>query len=369
MPRYTPLVESLPATVPFVGPETQERAQRAEFVARLGANESVFGPSPNAIEAMQGAATEAWKYADPENHDLKSALAAHHDVEPGNIVVGEGIDGLLGYLARMLVCEGTSVVTSDGAYPTFNFHVVGFGGALIKVPYRDDHEDPDALLDAAKREDASLIYLANPDNPMGSWLGAETVNNFIRSIPEHSVLCLDEAYCDFAPEGTIPDIDVSRPNLIRMRTFSKGYGMAGARIGYAIAQTELATAFNKVRNHFGVNKVAQVGALAALADQTYLEDIKLRVAGAKKRIGVIARSNGLKPLPSATNFVTIDCGRDGTFARALVAALGEEGIFARMPFVAPGDRCIRVSAGRPDDLDAFEKALPVALAKVKGEAG
>ena len=110
-PRYTPLVESLPATVPFVGPETQERARGRPFAARLGANESVFGPSPRALEAMERAAREVWMYGDPENHDLRAALADHHGVRPGNIVVGEGIDGLLGYLVRMLVVPGDPVVT------------------------------------------------------------------------------------------------------------------------------------------------------------------------------------------------------------------------------------------------------------------
>ena len=124
---FTPLVESLPATVPFVGPETQERQMGAPFRARIGANESVFGPSPKAIAAMVAATSEVWRYGDPENHDLKQALATHHGVKPENIIVGEGIDCLLGYLARMTVSEGTPVVTSQGAYPTFNYHVAGFG--------------------------------------------------------------------------------------------------------------------------------------------------------------------------------------------------------------------------------------------------
>ncbi len=175
-PRYTQLVESLPATVPFVGPETQERARGRPFAARLGANESVFGPSPKAIEAMARAAQDVWMYGDPENHDLREALAAHHGIGPENIVVGEGIDGLLGYLARLLVGPGDAVVTSDGAYPTFNFHVAGFGGTLHKVPYKGDHEDPEALVAKAVETGAKLIYLANPDNPMGSWHGAETIS-------------------------------------------------------------------------------------------------------------------------------------------------------------------------------------------------
>ena len=125
-PRYTPLVQSLPASVPFVGPETQERARGHAFRARLGANENVFGPSPKAIAAMQAEAGEIWKYGDAQSYDLRMELATFHGVAPENILVGEGIDGLLGYLVRMLVTSGDHVVTSLGAYPTFNYHVAGF---------------------------------------------------------------------------------------------------------------------------------------------------------------------------------------------------------------------------------------------------
>jgi histidinol-phosphate aminotransferase len=132
---FTPLVDKLPSTVPFVGPEAQERARGRTFRARIGANESVFGPSPRAIAAMEKAAGEAWMYCDPENHDLKQALAAHHGVAPGNVVVGEGIDGLFGYVVRLFVEPGVTVASSLGAYPTFNFHVNGFGGRLVTTPY------------------------------------------------------------------------------------------------------------------------------------------------------------------------------------------------------------------------------------------
>ncbi len=361
MPRYTPLVASLPSTVPFVGPETQERARGAVFAARLGANENVFGPSPKAIEAMRAAIPDIWKYGDPENHDLKHALATHHKVGVENIVVGAGIDGLLGSLCRMLVEHETSVVSTKGGYPTFNFHVAGYGGTLEAVPFLNDSEDPAALLAKAQQVDASLIYLANPDNPMGSWHSAAVVQDMIDNLPNGAVLCLDEAYIEFAPDGTAPAIDTSNPNVIRFRTFSKAYGMAGARVGYAIGHADLIDSFNKVRNHFGMNRAAQAGALAALQDQDYLAETLINVTAAKACIGDIARWNGLEPLPSATNFVTMDCGRGGDYTRALVGALMARDIFVRMPFVAPGDRCIRVSAGKPEDLDLFEAALPEAL--------
>lgn len=363
---FSPLVQSLPATVPFVGPETQERQRGAPFAARIGANESVFGPSPKAIAAMAAAAAESWQYGDPENHDLKQALARRHGVKPTNIVVGEGVDCLLGYLVRMTVQESVPVVTSAGAYPTFNYHVSGFGGRLETAPYRDDKEDPTALLDLAERVGAPLIYFANPDNPMGSWHDAGTVQSMIDAIPEGRILCLDEAYIEFAPDQTAPPLDVSRPNVVRFRTFSKAYGMAGARIGYGIAEEGLALAFNKVRNHFGVNRIAQAGALASLEDTDWLDQVRAWVETARDRIAAIAVDNGLQPLPSATNFVAIDCGRDGAFARDVLDGLVARGVFVRMPFTPPGDRCIRVSAGKPAHLDAFAAALPDALRDAAG---
>ncbi len=361
-PRYTPLALSLPATVPFVGPETQERLRGAPFVARLGANESVFGPSPHALQAMRAAAGEIWMYGDPENHHLRRTLAHHHGVGVENIVVGEGIDGLLGYLVRLLIGLGDAVVTSDGAYPTFNYHVAGFGGALHKVPYRNDHEDPAALFAKAAEVGAKLVYLANPDNPMGSWHSGADIMAAMEALPAGCLLVLDEAYVECAPERTAALVAADDPRIIRMRTFSKVYGMAGARVGYAIAAPGLILAFNKVRNHFGMNRAAQAGALAALRDADWLAQVQAQIAEARERIGQIARDNGLEPLPSATNFVAIDCGRDGEFAKAVLDALVAQGIFVRMPFAAPQNRCIRVSCGTASDLQAFAAALPKALA-------
>ncbi|WP_425045608.1 pyridoxal phosphate-dependent aminotransferase [Primorskyibacter sp. S87] len=360
-PRYTPLAESLPATVPFVGPETQERQRGAPFAARLGANESIFGPSPHAIEAVKQAASEIWMYGDPENHDLRHALAAYHGLRAENIVVGEGVDGLLGYLVRLMVSSGDPVVTSQGAYPTFNYHVAGFGGTLHTVPYRDDHEDPRALIAKAGEVGAKLVYLANPDNPMGSWHTGSDIVAAMADLPAGCLLVLDEAYVECAPEGTAAPVEADDPRLIRMRTFSKVYGMAGARVGYGLAAPGLISAFNKVRNHFGMNRAAQAGALASLRDIDWLSHVQSEIKAARDRIAVIARDNGLIPLPSATNFVTIDCGQDGAFAKAVLDNLVAAGIFVRMPFAEPQNRCIRVSCGKSGDLDAFAAALPRAL--------
>jgi histidinol-phosphate aminotransferase len=314
---------------------------------------------------MARAAADVWMYGDPENHDLKRALAAHHGIAADTIVVGEGIDGLLGYLVRLLVAPGDAVVTSDGAYPTFNFHVAGFGGTLHKVPYDGDREDPTALLAKARETGAKIIYFANPDNPMGSWHDADTVQRLIDAVPKGTVLVLDEAYIEFAPSGTAPALDTDNPSVIRMRTFSKAYGMAGARVGYAIGHRDLIRAFDKIRNHFGMCRISQAGALAALADTGHLARTRAAVEASRTEIVRIAKANGLAPLPSATNFVTIDAGADGAFARRLVQELARRDIFVRMPFVAPHDRCIRVSCGTAEDLATFAAALPAALAAAR----
>lgn len=363
-PTLAPLPASLPDAVPFVGPETLERQRGTPFRARLGANENGFGPSSLAVEAMRKAAADVWKYGDPTSHDLKAALAAHCGCEPGNIVVGEGIDGLLGLAVRLMVAHGDRVVTSAGGYPTFDFHVTGFGGELVRVPYRDDRQDAAALVAKAAETGARMVYLCNPDNPMGGWHPPEAIEAAVAALPDDILLILDEAYAEFAP--ALPRIDPADPRVLRMRTFSKAYGMAGARIGYALGAPEMIRAFDRVRNHFGVNSVAQAGALAALGDAAHLAGTVARVAEARERIAAIARENGLAALPSATNFVAIDCGRDGDFARAVLAALGEQGIFARMPWVAPQNRCIRVSCGPKDELDAFAEALPRALGRARG---
>lgn len=362
--RFTPLISALPSTVPFVGPEAIERNRQLAVRARIGANESGFGPAPSVLVAIAEKSGEIWKYNDPENFALKTALAAHLGVTADAIAIGEGVDDLLGLIVRMVITEGLPVVTSFGGYPTFNFHVAGFGGRLVTVPYVDDREDLDGLLAAVKRENAPLCYLANPDNPMGSWWNADDVVAFARALPPSCLLVLDEAYSETAPAEAIPTLEslIDLPNVIRTRTFSKAYGLAGARVGYAISTPETASAFDKIRNHFGMPRLSTEAALAALADQDYLQAVLERIRASRTRIAEIARQNGLSPLASATNFVAIDCGGDGLRARAIVDGLMQHGVFIRMPGVAPLNRCIRISTGLPEDMDLLAEALPKVLA-------
>ena len=361
MIRYSKLIDSLPSSVPFVGPEAQERKNDIKFLARLGANESNFGPSPKVLEAIKHSAEDVWMYADPENHDLKASISEHMAIKSENIVIGEGIDGLLGSLCRLIVNPDVRVVTSKGSYPTFNYHVSGFGGRLNFVPYKNDYENIEGLLTEVETTTASLVYLSNPDNPMGTFHSRATIEDMIENLPENVLLCLDEAYAEFVLKDELPRIDPENPKVIRMRTFSKGYGMAGIRIGYAIGPAELIKSFDKIRNHFGINLLAQRAAIVALEDQEYLASVIKQVEISKEGIVQLASECGLKAITSSANFVAIDCGQDTVFAQAVLNGLIDEKIFVRMPFFEPQNRCIRISAGKPKDIELLRQKLPVIL--------
>lgn len=365
-PRFTSVVKNLASIVPFVAPEEQERARGRPFAVRLGANENTLGPSPRAVEAMRATAGDCWMYGDPTSHDLRVAVADLHGCATTNVVVGEGIDGLLATLCSLLIGgRKDAVVTTAGTYPTLDYFVRGRGGRVETVPYAGVEQDLDALLARAREVKPKIVYLVNPDNPSGTWRSAHDVEALVEGLPPGTLLVVDEAYAELSA-APLPKVAVDDLRVLRLRTFSKAYGMAGARIGYALGSNEVISAFGKIRNHFGVGRVSQAGALAALGDAPYLEHVQATIAAARDRLAAIAKAHGLAPLPSATNFVTMGCGGDAAFARAVLAELEHLDVFVRKPGGEGAlGRCIRVSAGTAEELDFFEARLPRALAAAK----
>ena len=355
--HYARLVAALPATVPFVPPEALERRIGRTLALRIGANESAFGPSPKAVAAIMAGATRVNWYCDPEGFVLREALARHHGVKRENIGLGIGIDDLLGLTVRAVVDPGDPVVMSHGAYPTFAFHVSGFGGRFVHAPYRADRNDVDALAAAARASGSRLVYVSNPDNPTASWLTLAEQMRLIAELPAGARLVLDEAYSDFAPPDSLPALDPEDPRVIRMRTFSKAHGMAGMRIGYAIAAAETIATFDKIRHHFGVSRLAQEAALASLGDRDFIASVVRRVSEGRDDYARLAAGLGLASLPSATNFVAIDMGSGARARTTLALLLEEEGCFLRMPGVPPLDRLIRVTVGTEDERSRFAVAL------------
>lgn len=356
-PALASIVAASPASTPFVGPEALERRLGRRLDVRLGANESLFGPSARVVDAMRQAALDIHLYGDPEAYELRTALARHHGLALDHLVLGSGIDELLGLFVRAYLEPGRIAVMSQGGYPTFAYQVIGHGGRIETVPYRDDRNDAEGLVETARRVGAKLLYLSNPDNPSGSHLSAATQRDLIDRLPSDCLLLLDEAYAEFAPADTIPEIPADNPRVVRLRTFSKAHGLAGMRVGYAFGAPATIRPLDRIRNQFGVGRMAQAAALAALADQDHVASVVAAVAAGRAEYAALARELGFVALPSATNFVTIDVGGNACAKTVLAALLEREGVFIRMPGAAPLDRCIRVTVGRPEERAIFAAAF------------
>jgi histidinol-phosphate aminotransferase len=361
--RPAPAIDVIPPTTPFIGPEQLMRESGRGELVRLGANESAFGPSPRAVAAMVAEMPRLAWYGDPESLALRDALAAKHAVRPAELVVGAGIDDLMGLIVRGYVAPGAAALTTRGSYPTFNYHVTGYGGRLVTADYREDGQlDLDALVMVANREMPAVVYLANPDNPSGTFVNGSDLARFLDELPGNALVMLDEAYADFVDADHLLARAVD-DRVVRMRTFSKAYGMAGARIGYAIAAESTIQTLQKIRLHYGVNRNAQVGALASLTDRSFHAYVVEETARAREDYYRIARELGLHAIVSHTNFVCIDCGT-AERAVAVMNDLLKRGVWIRKPGAPPLDRYVRVSAGTEPMRRSFEAAFKAVLAEV-----
>ena len=351
----------MPSIVPFVGPETLERKRGAAYQTRIGANESAFGAAPSVLAALQREMSRSAWYCDPEHHDLRQKLATTMAVQPQNLVVGEGIDGLLGLIVRAFLNPGETVVSSLGAYPTFNYHVAGFGGRLALVPYSQScHNDVDALLAKARQTKAKLLYLANPDNPTGTFLGRGVIEQILANLPDDCLFVFDEAYVEFAPQDGLAPLDVSDPRLIRLRTFSKAYGLAGLRVGYGIAHERIIADFNKIRSHFGVGRLSQIAATASLDDPQFIASVIAQVAQGRSDYEDLADRLGLNKIRSLTNFLAIDLESEAR-SRKMVELLDQRGIFVRRPAVPQLGRFVRITVGQTEERARFCAGFESAL--------
>jgi histidinol-phosphate aminotransferase len=361
--RPTASIQAIPSTTPFVGPEQLMRESGRSELVRLGANESAFGPSPAAVAAMAAELERLAWYGDPESFALREALAAKHACRIEQICVASGIDDVMGLAVRAFVAPGARTVATAGTYPTFHYHVLGYGGILETVSYRDDGRlDLCALLVQVARSHPAILYIANPDNPSGTFIPRAEMVRFVEALPDDVLIFLDEAYADFVDEGELlPSIFEDR--IVRTRTFSKAYGMAGARIGYALSSAANIATFQKIRLHYGVNRNAQIGALASLRDPAFTNWVVEQTAAGRDDYYALARELGTPVIESFTNFVCMDM-RDATRAVQVMNALLERGVWIRKPGLAPLDRFIRVSVGTRPMREAFARALRDVLTEV-----
>jgi histidinol-phosphate aminotransferase len=359
-PVAAPAIEAMPLTTPFVAPEALARRAGHKELLRLGANESPFGPPPRAVDAMRAELDRTSWYGDPESMELREALAARHKCGVENVAVASGIDDLLGLTVRGYLAPGDVTVATLGSYPTYAYHVAGFGGRLEAVPYEADGSVAlERLAERSRATRARLVYLANPDNPSGSFAPRAALEVLLEALPEGAALVLDEAYADFVPsQALLPEtID---PRVLRLRTFSKAYGLAGARIGYCLAAPSVVRTFQKIRHHYGVNRTAQVGALAAHGERRFVEGAIAEIVRGRQDYRALGERLGLTTLPSHTNFVCFDLGSRAR-AEAMVEELLRRAVFVRKPGAPPLDGHIRVTVGAASERARFALAFGAAL--------
>jgi histidinol-phosphate aminotransferase len=333
-------------------------------IAELGSNENPLGPSPHALDVMRVALADGFRYPDPRGAALKAALSARLGVETERIALGNGSHELLMLLAQCFADPAHSVVFSQYGFAVFPIATAAAGAQPIRVPALPrEHatapfgHDLDAMA-AAIRADTRLVYLANPNNPTGTWFEDAALERFIARVPEDVLVVVDEAYHEYvdAPGLTTALRYADRhPNLIVTRTFSKAYALAGLRVGYFVAHASVVAVLERLRESFNVNNVALAGAERALADIEHLERVRAFNAGERERLAAELTARGYASLPSQTNFLLVDLGRD---AAELERHLFERGVIVR-PMGGYGlPQTVRISIGSRTETERLLDALP-----------
>lgn len=336
---------------------------------KMASNENPFGPSPKAIAAMQAVLGESNFYPDNDASDLRHRLADLHNVQPEQIVPTAGSTALLGIIARTLLSPGLNAITSERSFIVYPIATRAAGGTLIEVPTLNDGFDLNAIA-AAINSDTRIIYLANPNNPTGTLVSARDVDRFVERVPDHVVVILDEAYCDFAQYFAAGrDVDYSHGldyiaqgrKVVVLRTFSKAHGLAGVRVGYGIGPAELMSYFARMRTTFSVSTVAQAAALAALDDEAHTHKALANNAEQARVLTEGISELGYRVVPTWANFLYCEIGDD---AAAVAKRLQEDGVIVRplVPWGAP--TAIRVTIGTREQNQFFLKTFKRVMERV-----
>lgn len=345
-----------------------ERELGIQHAIKMASNENPLGPSPQAVEAARAAMSEAHIYPDGAGFELKAALASRHGVEPDAITLGNGSNEILELIARTWLAPGRASVFSAHAFAVYPLvtQAVGAEARVVAARPATDLEQPYghdlAAMQEAVDDTVRVVFVANPNNPTGTWVGRAALEAFVAAMPATTLVVIDEAYAEYVEQEDYPDATqwvALYPNLIVTRTFSKIQGLAGLRLGYSISSPPVAELLNRVRQPFNVNAVAQAAGLAALGDSAHIER-SVRV----NREGLVQleeglRERGLRVIPSVGNFITFDTGRD---VGPVYETLQREGVITRPVenYGLPGH--LRVTVSTAEDNERFLKALDRALA-------
>jgi len=341
--------------------EELQREYGLQEVIKLASNENPLGPSRKALAAIAQAMAELARYPDGNGFILKQALSEKFGVGINQITLGNGSNDILELVARTFVQPGHEVVFSQHAFAVYPIATQAVGGKAVIVPAKDWGNDLDAMQQAIT-DNTRVMFIANPNNPTGTWIDHAHLSQFLEKIPKHVVVVLDEAYFEYAihpamqadgyPDGM--QLLAQYPNLIVSRTFSKAYGLAGLRVGYAVSQPIIADLLNRVRQPFNVNSLALVAATAALDDQEHLDkSASLNATGMQQMIDTFNQL-GLAFIPSVGNFISVDIGKP---AQPLYLALLKLGVIVRPVANYEMPNHLRVTIGTESENAKFLSAL------------
>ncbi len=338
--------------------EELERELGITGACKLASNENPLGPSVRAKQAAAEALNTLHRYPDADAFRLRHTLAARLGVEPSELVFGNGSNELLELLVRTFATPEHHLVFAQPSFVVYRMAALAQGVPFSAVPLVDQVHDLDAML-AAVTERTRLVFIANPNNPTGTYVTEAALRAFLQALPAHVIVVIDEAYFEYAVADDYPDSLQLRdlhPRLVVVRTFSKAYGLAALRLGYAVCSAELCGYLNRVRAPFNANSVAQAAAIAAFEDEEHLQRVveQNRAALAQMQAGL--DELGLKYWPSQANFVLVDFGQP---AVALYEQLLREGVITRP--IPPLPTCLRISAGLPEENQRLLTALKSVL--------
>lgn len=329
-------------------------------IVKLASNENPLGPSPKALEAIRAELAELTRYPDGNGFELKQKLAARCGVSIAQVTLGNGSNDILDLVARAWLAPGLNAVFSQYAFAVYPIATQAVGAQGKVVAAKDHGHDLEAML-AAIDANTRVVFVANPNNPTGTWFGPDALESFLARVPQSVLVVLDEAYIEYAEDDELPDgLDylARYPNLLVSRTFSKAYGLASLRVGYALSSPQVADVLNRVRAPFNVNSLALTAACAALDDADYLATSRSTNDAGMAQLEAGFRKLGLQWIPSKGNFIAVDFARD---AAPINQALLRAGVIVR-PVAGYGmPTFLRVSIGTEQENARFLEALELVL--------
>jgi histidinol-phosphate aminotransferase len=331
----------------------------AAQIIKLASNENPLGPSPAALQAMQHALANINLYPDGNAFYLKTKLADKLNVQPGNLILGNGSNEIIEFVGHAFMQPGVDIVVSQYCFAVYPLVIKLFGANLITVPAANYGHDLPAMLDAITPQ-TRVVFVANPNNPTGTVVSKPELMDFAAKVPPRVLLVIDEAYIEFLsdPADFISEIRRGqKPNLLLMRTFSKIFGLAGLRLGYGIGNPELITALEKIRQPFNINSIAQAGALAALDDAEHMRRTRDNNATGLKLYTDVFQKLGLEFVPSAGNFILVRVGE----GQRVFEAMQQLGVIVRPMGGYQLPEWIRISVGTPEENERCLKALKTTL--------